>query len=223
MRVQIPSFRHSAVLAAAVCVAAAIPLIAFQAAGGGSNVAAALCVASADGVPRGALRFEDGCERRRDALGMFTGGLLTLTVPLGPLRIFSAPGVPGVIERSGMTTYQTPIFEATTGPDESADIIDGAIEAGSVYHHDVTLIARTADARTWVMGWGYSVQHTLGSPEIQILSHLNLSEGFISPPPTSEVLAIGDRRILRVHGNGQDALQWSAVVQRLKILPPAAR
>ena len=119
-----------------------------------------------------------------------------------------------------LTTYQTPMFEATTDPNGSADIIDGVIEEGSVYHHDVILIARTADGRAWSGGWGYLVAHRVGSQSIEIFSKQNESQGSINPAPTSEVLAVGDRRILRVHGNGQDTLQWSAVVQRVKILPP---
>ena len=86
--------------------------------------------------------------------------------------------------------------------------------------HDVTLIARTADGRAYAFGWGYLVAHRVGSQSIEIFSRLNESEGSINPAPASEVLAVGDRRILRVHGNGQDTLQWSAVVQRVKILPP---
>jgi hypothetical protein len=187
---------------------------------GNSNVAAVLCVRTDEGVPRGPLQFRDACSNKELQLGKFEGRELTFSVPLGPLNVSTNLGVPGVIERSDQTTYQTPMFEATTDPNGSADIIDGVIEEGSVYHHDVTLIARTADGRAWSGGWGYLVAHRVGSQSIEIFSKQNESQGSINPAPTSEVLAVGNRRILRVHGNGQDTLQWSAVVQRVKILPP---
>ena len=181
---------------------------------------AELCVGTDDGLPSGPLRFRENCINNELKLGKFKGRKLTFTVPLGALNISTNLGVPAVLERSDQTTYQTPMFEATTDPNGSADIIDGVIEEGSVYHHDVTLIARTVDGRAYAFGWGYLVAHRVGSQSIEIFSKLNESEGSINPAPTSEVLAVGDRRILRVHGNGQDTLQWSAVVQRVKILPP---
>ena len=187
---------------------------------GNSNVTSALCVRADEGAPRGPLQFRDACSNKELQLGTFEGRKLTFTVPLGALKVSTNLGVPAVLERSDQTTYQTPMFEATTDPNGSADIIDGVIEEGSVYHHDVTLIARTADGRAYAFGWGYLVAHRVGSQSIEIFSKLNESEGSINPAPTSEVLAVGDRRILRVHGNGQDTLQWSAVVQRVKILPP---
>jgi hypothetical protein len=180
---------------------------------------ASVCVAANHGIPRGPLLLRESCNNNELQIGKFDGANLTFTVPLGPLNISADLGVPPVLERSDQTTYQTPMFEVTTDPNGSADIIDGAIEEGSVYHHDVTLIARTLDGRAWVFGWGYLVAHRIGSPNIDLFSHLNESEGSIDPPPTSEVLAVGDHRILRVHGNGRDPLQWSAVVQRVKILP----
>ena len=185
-----------------------------------AEAAAELCVGTDEGLPRGPLRFRENCINNELQLGKFKGRELTFTVPLGALNISSNLGVPPVLERSDQTTYQTPMFEATTAPNGSADIIDGVIEEGSVYHHDVTLIARTADGRAYAFGWGYLVAHRVGSQSIEIFSRLNESEGSINPAPTSEVLAVGDRRILRVHGNGADNLQWSAVVQRVKILPP---
>jgi hypothetical protein len=182
---------------------------------------AELCVATdSEGMPGGLLHFRDACAGGELQLAKFKNQKFAFTVPLGALEISTNPGVPAVLERSDQTTFQTPIFEATTGPNGSADIIDGVIEEGSVYHHDVTLIARTADGRSYCGGWGYTVDHIIGSPTVQIFSTLKYAEGSIYPAPTSEVLAVGNRRILRVHGNGQDTLRWSAVVQRVKILPP---
>ena len=182
--------------------------------------AALMCVGTKAGVPKGSLHFRETCKAGEVQLGKFDGQKLTITAPLGSLNTSTDLGVPGLLERSDGTTHQTLIYEATTDPTGTADIIDGPIEEGSVYHHDVTLVARTTDGRGLVAGWGYTVAHIVGSPDIQLFSTLNHSEGSIAPPPTSEVLAVGNRRILRVHGNGQDALQWSAVVQRVKILTP---
>ena len=179
--------------------------------------AAALCVRNEQGPPRGAVSFRAACDDKELQLGTFENQRLTFTLPL---NISTNLGVSALVERSDQTTYQTPIFEATTEPNGTADIIDGVIEEGSVYHHDVTLIARTADGRAASGGWGYLVARRIGSQTIEIFSKQNDWQGSINPAPTSEVLAVGDRRILRVHGNGQDTLQWSAVVQRVKIMPP---
>ena len=182
--------------------------------------AAVLCVDTDDGLPAGPLRFRESPDRGELQLGNFKRQRLTFTVPLGALKISTNLGEPGVLQRSGATTYQTPIFEATTAPNGTADIIDGVIEEGSVYHHDVTLIARTADGRACAGGAGYLVARRIGSQNVEIFSRQSEWVGSINPPPTAEVLAVGDRRILRVFGNGQDPLRWSAVVQRVKILPP---
>jgi hypothetical protein len=179
---------------------------------------AALCVKNEQGLVRGALSFRTACDDKELQLATFENQKLTFTVPL---NISTSLGVPALVERSDQTTYQTPMFEATTDPNGTADIIDGVIEEGSVYHHHVTLIARTIDGRAALMGWGYLVARKVGSQNIDLFSTLETPEqGSINPAPTSEVLAVGDRRILRVHGNGQDTLQWSAVVQRVKIMPP---
>ena len=134
---------------------------------------------------------------------------------------YPARADPRCSERSGQTTHQTLIFEATTSPTGQADIIDGPIEEGAVYHHYVEIIARTANGNAAAAaGWGYLVIHPLGSPNIQIFTEYTPFMGSINPLPTSEVLAVVDHRILRVYGNGQDTLQWSAVVDRIKMLAP---
>jgi hypothetical protein len=204
------------------CIATGILLAGFQAADAKKlpGATAVLCAEIKHGVPQGPLQFREACKQTELQVGNFDDQMLTFDVPLGAFNVLADPGVPGIVQRSGQTTYQTPIFEATTAPNGTADIIDGIIEEGSVYHHDVTLIARTADGRAWGGGAGYLVARRIGSQTIEIFSKLNDSVGSINPPPTIDVLAVGTRRILRVHGNGQDSLQWSAVVQRVKILPP---
>ena len=178
---------------------------------------AALCVKNEQGLLRGALSFHTACDDKELQLGTFENQKLTFTVPL---NISTNLGVPALVERSDQTTYQTPMFEATTDPNGTADIIDGVIEEGSVYHHDVTLIARTTDGRARFFGAGYLVARRIGSQTVEIFTNFGDSDGSLDPAPTFEVLAVGDRRILRVHGNGQDTIQWSAVVQRVKIMPP---
>jgi hypothetical protein len=182
--------------------------------------AAVMCVGTEGGRPQGPLYFRDACLPTEITLGNFDGLKMTFTVPLGGLNTSTDPGVPGLLERTGQSTYQTLMLSASTDPTASADIISGEIEEGSVYYHDVTLIAKTADGRAWHFQWGYRVNRIVGSPDIQIFSTLLASDGSIDPPPMSEVIASGSRRILRVYGNGQDSLDWSATVHRVKILPP---
>ena len=182
--------------------------------------AARICVGMKAGVPNGSLHFREACKATEVPLGTFNGQKLTFTAPLGSLNTSTDLGVPGLFESSGRTTYQTLIYEATTDPNGTADILDGAIEEGRVDHNDASLIARTTRGRAYVFSWRYTAARIVGSPDIQLFSTLDHSEGSIDPPPTSEVLAVGNRPILRVHGNGLDALEWSIIVKKATMRTP---
>jgi len=138
--------------------------------------------------------------------------------PQGPKGDRGDPGPP---QTSGETASQTLISEVTTGPsgNDFADIVDyGPSEPGDVRNYDVFLVARTTDGRAQVFSWNYiatTIASTplAGTPGLQLFSKLNYSNGSIVPPPTAEVLAIGNTPVLRVHGNAQDPLIWSAVTK----------
>lgn len=179
-----------------------------------------ICVGMKAGVPKGSLHFRGICKKGEMQLGNFDGQKLTITAPLGGLNTSAGVGVPGLSERGNRTTYQTLIYEPTTDPNGTADIIDGPIEEGRVDHSDVSLMARTTGGRAYVFSWRYTAARIVGSPDIQLFSTLDHSEGLIDPPPTSEVLAVGNRLILRVHGNGPDALEWSIIVKKATMRTP---
>ncbi len=198
---------HLTSTGAAFCIAAG-----FLGAASSDAGAALMCVGTKAGAPTGSLHFRGTCKKGEVQLGNFDGQKLTITAPLGGLHTSAGVGVPGLSERGDRTTYQTLIYEATTDPNGMADILDDAIEEGSVYHSDVTLMARTTGGRAYVFSWRYTAARIVGSPDIQLFSTLDHFEGSIDPPPTSEVLAVGNRLILRVHGNGPDALEWSVIL-----------